>query len=140
MQMDDHVGHEDGGLMDVGNSAHDHPDGEHIHEDVGREETFEDAADELAADGRISDIGVPEVAVESQEEGLGKNPDIQVMEDRELQQVGQLMDELALVRAQLERTVAEKENMACECVEYKVAIEYLYLKIRGHCSFFLVPD
>ncbi|RWR72107.1 myosin-11 [Cinnamomum micranthum f. kanehirae] len=122
-QVDEHAGHEDGGLVYIDRSIHDHPVEENVYEDVSREESFEDAADELTVDGRISDGEVLEATAESQE-SLGKNLDIQVVQDRELQ-VGQLMDELALARAQLERTVAEKENMARECVEYKGEREVL---------------
>lgn len=134
MQVDEHAGHEDGGLVYIDRSIHDNPVEENVYEDVSREESFEDAAEELTVDGRISDGGVLEATAESQE-SLGKNLDIQVVQDRELQ-VGQLMDELALVRAQLESTVVEKENMARECVEYKVANSCIRsLKICRHHAF-----
>ncbi|XXG45164.1 hypothetical protein AAC387_Pa02g0323 [Persea americana] len=122
-QVDGHSGHEDGGLVYIDRSIHDHPVEENVYEDVSREESFEDAADELSIDGRISDGGVLEATAESQE-SLGKDLDIKVVQDRELQ-VGELMDELVLVRAQLERTVVEKENMARECVDYKGEREVL---------------
>lgn len=136
MQVDEHAGHEDGGLVYIDRSIHVHPVEENVYEDVSREESFEDAADELTVDGRMSDGEVLEATAESQE-SLGKNLDFQVVQDRELH-VGQLMDELALVRAQLERTVAEKENMARECVEYKVANSCIWsLKICRHHAFFI---
>lgn len=127
VQVDDRAGHVENGVFLEQDSSvpdDDNPVDGNLYEDANKEETFEDAPDQLITfDGRGPTVG-DSMVVDETWKVLEKNIHIEEVEDGE-QLVHQLKDELAMVQAELDRTIAEKEIMANECNEYKGEREVL---------------
>ncbi|XP_058102110.1 trans-Golgi network-localized SYP41-interacting protein 1 isoform X2 [Magnolia sinica] len=123
--------HENGILVNVNKSMQDHSHDENVYEDASKDEMFVDAPDHMTAvDGRGSDVGEFKAMVETTQDDSEKEIDVQMVSGEN--QSHHQMDDLALLHAQLDKAIAEKELLVRDCSEYKEEREMFAREI---CNF-----